>query len=430
MHPWESAADPQSAHPPGRPRPGALLGLAALLVVLAESVANVLPDDAVFWVFTPLRLVVAAGLLAVATACGPGRWRSPADPGVALLVVGATVTSALHGGWSSWRALLTYVAVFYLTVAVRRAGALPWRLLAPVALLAATGPVLAALAQRANGTATGFCRAGLDAAVSSCTDPGAVIRVTGTMPNPILLVAVLVILLPPAVGAAGRLSEVGGDPARAGRLLIAVLLPAAGLLAIWQTGSRAGVAAAAVCLLVLGLLGRRRARRPRVLAGVLGVGVPAAVGSVALGYSLGLRAQVWAAAVGLALAHPEGVGLGRGGPLLTDRLPDSEPFAHAHNLWLQWLLEAGWLGLLGVLWLSVAVLVVLWRADRAGSLSAVPLAAAVLGFLVLCLVDHPAGALRIALPAAVLFGWALTARVDVPAAAAGRPVVEVRTAGP
>ncbi|MGO1174332.1 MAG: O-antigen ligase family protein [Actinomycetaceae bacterium] len=431
-----SAADRVSDE---RPRIGAVVGLVALVLVAGESVADVLPDDPLVWLVTPLRLVVAIGLAGVSTAVPPNRWRTLADPGIALLLAGATLAALQHGGWPLWRWLLTYVAVYYLAVAVRRAGALRWRVLSPLALLAVTPAAVVALGQRANGTATGFCRDGLAATTVDCADPAAIVRVVGTLPNPNLLAAFLLLLLPLAVGAAAH-PPGAGPVARLldrepGRLVpdrawatVVLAIVAAGYLAVWQTMSRAGIAAGAASLLVLVTLGWRPARRPRVLAGVAAA---AAAGTVVLaltGFPLGVRAEVWRASASLVAADPLGVGLGRGGPLVTDAVPGDEQIAHAHNLWLHWLLEGGVLALLGVLAVCVAVGVVLARADRRGSLSAAPLTAATAGFAVLCLVDHPTGAASLALLTAVVVGCATTADTDrdidavgPPSSAAGRP---------
>ncbi|MGC5629242.1 hypothetical protein ACPYO6_13495 [Georgenia sp. Z1344] len=414
------------------PHPGAVVALVALVVVLGEAVADVLPDDPVVWLLTPLRLVVGIGLVGAATAVRPARWRTPADPGIALLVVGATIASAQAGTWSAWRWLLTYVAVHYLVVAVRRAGALPWRLLSPLALLAVVAPTVVALSQRANDVPTGFCRDDLGAGSFDCADPGTLVRVVGTLPNPNLLAALLVVLLPLALCAAARppgAGPVSRETVRAaGRIVpdrgwatLVVAVVAGGYLAVWQTMSRGGLAAAAASLLVLALLGWRPTRRPRALLVVAAAGAAAAGALAVAGLGLGVRADVWRAAASLAAGDPMGVGLGRGGALVTAEVATGEQLAHAHSTALHWLLEGGVLALLGLLALCAAVILVLVRADRRGSLSAAPLGAAVAALAIVSSVDHPTASARVALAAAALLACALTADVDTELDAAAPP---------
>jgi hypothetical protein len=91
-----------------------------------------------------------------------------------------------------------------------------------------------------------------------------------------------------------------------------------------------------------------------------------------------------------------GVGLGRAGDALTAAGDEGDSYRHSHNLWLSWLVEAGPLALIAWIWIAGWLL---WRGYRAASRGRVLAAsclAAVTGFLVLSLFDHPGNVERIA----------------------------------
>jgi hypothetical protein len=91
-----------------------------------------------------------------------------------------------------------------------------------------------------------------------------------------------------------------------------------------------------------------------------------------------------------------GVGLGRTGDALTAAGDPGDSYRHAHNLWLTWLTDAGPLALIAWLWIAAWLL---WRgyrsAGRGRALAAASLAA-VTGFFIFSLFDHPANVERIA----------------------------------
>ncbi len=160
---------------------------------------------------------------------------------------------------------------------------------------------------------------------------------------------------------------------------------------------------------------------------VLGVGLVAAV--VGLGSPLRCRtaldpavaALVLAAAVATAAAGQDwsgwravltavaafylAVGVGRSGPELPAAIPGDEPFQHAHNLWLNWAVEAGYPGLAAVLALTVACRVVAVRASRHPlGIGAAALGAGLAGFAVMTLADHPANAARLSVTLWIVVG--------------------------
>ena len=256
--------------------PGAATAVAllALVAALLEATVDVLPDDPIFLFITPIRVITALGLIALIVAgLRPSRWRTPLDIPVLLLVVAATITCAWTGvGWSSWRGLITVVAIFYLTVGIRRGLPDSWNALRILALVVVSAAALTALSQFANDTPTGFCRASLDGRSDACTNPDAMIRVIGTMTNPNLLAAFLLLFLP--LAAAAALSQVDHAPK-----VVSLAIVAAGYIALLLTFSRAAYVAA-----VLGLLAWFALRRANwraivtVLVGTFALGFVALVG--------------------------------------------------------------------------------------------------------------------------------------------------------
>ncbi|MFG3021782.1 O-antigen ligase family protein [Streptomyces sp. NPDC048254] len=169
------------------------------------------------------------------------------------------------------------------------------------------------------------------------------IRATGTFANPNLLGACLVLLLPFALLAAVPVDE------RTARTAIVVMV-VGGYGALVTTFSRAGYVAGAAGLLVLGVaywLAPRLADRAqrRLYAVVGGLGLLGAAGVIwavsRAGDSLGVRGQAWRAALQVARRNPLGVGLGRSGEAISAAAPGDRVFVHAHNLWLNWLVETG-----------------------------------------------------------------------------------------
>lgn len=382
--------------------------LAAVAVVLLDSATDFFPDDpveSVVGVVTPTRLALLLGLIALVVPV-PGRprarlrdFRTRLDLPVGLLVAAAAV--ATYGGGhptAPLRGLLTVVGCYYLVVGVRRTQPESWRPIGIVALAGVAAAATSAFSQVTNATPTGFCRTGLltDVACDAGGD-GILIRATGTFANPNLLAAFLVLLLPFALLAAVCVDE------RTGRTAIVVLV-VIGYGALLTTFSRAGYVAGAAGLLVLAgaywlapRLADRAQRRlfaaPGALALLAAAGVIWAVSRA--GNSLGVRGQAWEAALSLAADNPLGVGLGRSGAVISAAAPGDRVFVHAHNLWLNWLVEAGPLGLLALTVLTVTAWSCAARAARAKSVIGTVGLAALTGFFLMSTVDHPANLDRI-----------------------------------
>lgn len=394
------AAPPTPA--PGRLRRSvaAAIALLCLVAVLMEATVDVLPDEGLVGVLTPLRLVLGAGLVAVSLAgVRPLSLRTPLDLPIGLLLVAAAGSIVLaRQDFARWRGLLTVVAGYYLVVGVRRALPDSWPSLGLLGLVGVGVAATTAIRQTVDGTSTGFCRGTLDGTADVCA-PDAFIRAVGTFSNPNLLAAFLLLLVPVAIGGGLALAD---RPSR----WVAAAVAGAGVVAMAFTVSRGGWLAAvagAAAFLVL-----RNPTRLRLLLGAAGAAVAAALFAlaVALGYGVGVREDVWGAAAALLVREPLGVGLGRGGALLDSGIAGGEEFQHAHNLWLNFALETGVPGLVAVLAITVLVTVATIRGARAGSPVAVAAGAGLAGFAVMSLADHPANALRIAL---VL--WAVLALV-------------------
>lgn len=170
------------------------------------------------------------------------------------------------------------------------------------------------------------------------------------------------------------------------------------------TGAGTRPVSGAAGLLVLGgaywpapRIADRAQRRLFAVLGTLALlGAAGAVWAVArAGNSLGVRGQAWEAALRLAADNPLGVGLGRSGAAISAAAPGGRTFVHAHNLWLNWLVEAGPLGLLAITAVAVIAVSCAARAARAKSVIGTVGPAALTGFLLMSMMDHPANLDRI-----------------------------------
>jgi O-antigen ligase len=123
------------------------------------------------------------------------------------------------------------------------------------------------------------------------------------------------------------------------------------------------------------------------------------------------RADEWQATIDVIRDNPVwGVGLGRLGAVLVSQNPESSA-RHAHNLFLTWWAEAGTGALIAWVWLY---LLLLWRSLRAalrGSASARTALVALLGFLGISMLDHPANTDRVALAFWIVAGFAAASGV-------------------
>ncbi|MER5517202.1 O-antigen ligase family protein [Streptomyces sp. NPDC002763] len=392
--------------PPGLPAVAAqFVPLGALAVVLLDSATDFFPDDPIVGIVTPTRLTLLAGLIALLLPV-PGRprarladFRTRLDLPVVLLLA-ASVAATYVGGHPTapLRGLLTVLACFYLVVGLRRTRPESWRavgLLAPAGLAAAG---TSAFSQFTNDTPTGFCRTGLLTDVACDAGGGDVlIRATGTFANPNLLAAFLVLLLP-----FGLLAAVSADE-RTVRTAV-VVLGVIGYGALLTTFSRGGYVAGAAGLLVLAAaywLAPRLADRTqrRLVTGIGAVALLAAAAGIwavsRAGDSLGVRGQAWRAALEVAAHNPTGVGLGRSGAVISATAPGDRVFVHAHNLWLNWLVETGPLGLLAITSVTVVAWATAARAARAKSVVGTVGLASLTGFFLVSMVDNPANLDRI-----------------------------------
>jgi O-antigen ligase len=413
----------------------AVVATVALAVVVLNTGVEILPGDALISVLNPLRLVVLTGL--VALAAGGMRVadvRSPLDLPVGLLLTVAAGVTVLGGHpLAPLRGLLTVVGVFVLAVGVlRRVPGAQWALLC-TALLAAVVPATVGLVQAAQGTQTGFARVGFDRAV-------------GTFANPNLLAAYLVLLAPFAVVAIFgwvRSAERPPDGSVEGRAAIFVVVIGVLALGLLVTMSRTALLAAVAGGLALGLVrwvtgrlsprlgskvaqkaGRHRREGPPtvfLMAPVFGLVGFLALAAVLVARASG-RAEVWALALHVGLRHAvAGVGLGGAGAALNAINPGriEKVYYHAHNLWLNWFVEAGIPGLAAITVLTVVSLVLAVRAAATGTPLGAATLVSVVGFLVVCLADHPAAIDRLETAWWVVLGVAATAQA--PKALAGAP---------
>lgn len=250
---------------------------------------------------------------------------------------------------------------------------------------------------------------------------GGIPRPVSTLGNPNSLAAVLVVLVPLALGQVVLRTGVL-------RTLYTLYALAAALLLV-MTRSRGAWIGAGAGLLVLGILlllhfdllslrqvvarwrALRTSARAAAVVGIIAVLLALAAGALYLvdtlddpGRDLGLRTYLWNAALTMAAEKPvAGQGLytfGRNLPLF-DSIPPRQPHSHAHNAPLQIAAEVG---IAGVAALAVSVILVLiairfnWtRTDGPVRLTLAGTGGAVTAFAVHHLLDLPAMAPAVAL---------------------------------
>lgn len=399
----------------------AAVPVVAVAVLVLDATVVFLPADPLVWRFTLPRLVVLIGLAALIIGGARLRhFRSRLDVPVGLLLLsGLLATVVGRHDAAPLRALLTGVAFYYLCIGALRADPAGPCAMVFVALLAAVVAGTAALAQVQAGTPTGFCRS-LSLRDAACGS-GALVRATGTFPNPNLLAAALVLLAP--IGAL-TLRTATQRSARAVHLLL-LTLACAGLVVTYSRGAYVSAVAGAVALGIL-LVARRRGPGRVVTATLTSIGLLLALTVatvVVFRAALLLREEIWRAALRAAAAHPlTGVGLGRGGAVISAGVPGRQEFAHAHDFWLNWFLETGLLGLLAALLLTSLALLTAAQLAAAGSAVGSAGLVALVTFFSLSMADHPANSSRIA--ALLWFVLALVAAATPPApASASRSAV-------
>lgn len=388
-----------------------LLPVLAVAVIVLTAATDFFPDTAIFpnvpllGVISPLRLVIAAGLIALfASGARLGTFRTRIDIAVGVLLVVATAGILLrHWPSSPLRELVVEIAACYLAVGVRRRHSESWTAVSVLALVAVAAAGAVAVAQVSNQTPTGFCGGGFLGNVAC--GHGAVIRAEGTFDNPNELAAFLLLLAPVATCAITVVTE---------RLTRAVLIGLAvlGWAAVLTTFSRGAYVAMVVAVVLIAGARRWLPQLTRTQLTVLitgGAVVLAASGGVLAilsrhDASMSARGLAWTAAVRLALRHPVlGVGLGRAGTAISANV--GEQFAHAHNLWLNWLVETGVPGLLAITAITVIGLVSAARRAALGSMMSAAQLAGLTGLLLMCLADDPANLSRIAMAMWLMLGW-------------------------
>ena len=366
-------------------------------LVLATGV-EILPSGAIVWKLTLGRLLVLAALAAlIASGARLRDFRTGLDAPIALLVFAGIVTTLRHplagvDESAPLRFLLTVVVFYYVTVAMCRRSPAVRLALPMIATFAIVASAVVGVEQVAQDEFTGFYRDGFTPVVSGAPQDDLIPRARGSFSNPNLLAAHILLLAPLAVAFA--LSAVA-------REVRVVLFGLAALvyLGLFLTFSRAGVGAA-----VLGGLVAAYALRPRwrprlrlvvaVGAIVLLLGAVVTGGDLVGGFG---RTEAMSLSIDVARDNPlTGVGLGRSGDAMTAAGDPGDSYRHAHNLWLTWLAEAGPLALIAWIWIAAWLL---WRAYRAaarGRALAASSLAAVTGFFVFSLFDHPSNVERIA----------------------------------
>ena len=385
------------------------LPLLVVGVLLLSTAADILPNDRIVGVgevdlnLARLLVVAAIGCFVAAHGLRALPWRTGYGLPLLLLLAVALYTSHKYGTYPRYRFLVEGVAVFYLTFAVVRAGG--ESVLATVGLIALSIVALTAVAQVAQDVQTGFYRDGCTPVTltPAATPPsGSLTRATGTFSNPNVLGGYLLLLLPLGAMASAYVARVRGAWA-------ALALGCGfGFLALVFTFSRAAILASLVAIGVGILVSDLRYRRwlllvvaaggaaVAVLAGGCGSDATATYG----------RAEEWQATIDLIRDNPVwGVGLGRLGAVLQAQDPQSSA-RHAHNLFLTWWAEAGTGALIAWVWFYVLLL---WRSLRAalrGSGAARTALVALLGFLGISMLDHPANTDRVALAFWIVAGFA------------------------
>lgn len=251
-----------------------------------------------------------------------------------------------------------------------------------------------AVGQFSHDVPTGFCRSGL--LRDAPCEPGALVRAVGTFANPNLLAALLLLFAPLCVLAVSMVSD------RTARMCV-IALAVVCYAGIFVTFSRAAYLGALAGLLVLAwwhLRPRLSPARVRLAgwagAGALAVALAAIAVASQAGRSLGVRGEAWRAALSIALDHPLGVGLGHAGAVVNARIDGSVEFQHVHNLWLNWLVETGPLGLLAITVITGGAVVTAVGLARRGDAVGHAGLAALTGFLIMNLLDHPTNLSRIA----------------------------------
>ncbi len=368
--------------------------VAACLVILNTGV-QILPDDPLvpgvplLNVLTLQRLLVLAGLVALAIAAPrPSTFTTVVDiPVLALVALAAGSLLQADQPFADWRRLLTAVAVMYLIVGVirRHRGAGPLLMLTVLAAAFVAGAT--GVQQFSQGVETGFCRSGWTN-TEECA-AGDLLRATGTFSNPNLLAGYLIMAVPLTIGL------IRHSASRSLRTACWVL-GAVATVGLVVTFSRAAMFA--LLVVGIGVLVLLAARR----WGPAGAAVPAAVAAGVLLVTVLLatlvtgafaratgRGELWDTALAAARRGGiDGVGYGRAGDVMRGAGGDVA-YSHAHNLWLNWLIDVGPFGPVVITALLALAIVAGARRAAAGSLLAAGAVAALAAVSIASLTDHP-----------------------------------------
>lgn len=402
---------------PGRGRRGPLrsgladLPLLIVAVLLLSTAADILPNDTIVGVgeveLNLARILVIVGLLAVVATQGLRfeLFRTGLALPLLLLLAVSLYTSHKYGTYPRFRFLAEAVGVFYLTFAIVRAREDSRDGLSLVATVALAIAALTAIGQVAQGVHTGFYRDGctpLTLTPGVSPPSGSLTRATGTFANPNVLGGYLLLVLPLGMLAAAYVARVRGA------WTVIVLGGGLGFLSLVFTFSRAAVLMSLVAI-GLGVLVSDARYRRWLLVVVVGAAVAVAVlaggcgSDSTAGYG---RTTEWSQTFDVIKDEPLwGVGLGRLGFVLHAEHPMSTA-RHAHNLFLTWWAEAGTGALIAWLWLFAALI---WRSLRGalrGSAAARAGLVALVGFLGMSMLDHPANVDRVALAFWIVAGFA------------------------
>src|SRR4051794_13897258 len=385
-------------------------------VLLLSTAADILPNDTIVGVgevqlnLARLLVLLAVGAFVAAHGLRSEHWRTGYALPLLLLLGVALYTSHKYGTYPRYRFLVEGVAVFYLVFAVVRANRDGRDLLATVGLIALSIAASIAVAQVAQDVHTGFYRDGCTPVTltPAATPPsGALTRATGTFSNPNVLGGYLLLLLPVGAMAWAYVARVRGTPPHPPPIALA-LGCGFGFLALVFTFSRAAILSSLVAIAVGILVSDLRYRRWLLLVvAVAGAAIAVLAGGCGSDATATYgRAEEWQETMNVIRDNPVwGVGLGRLGAVLQAQDPQSSA-RHAHNLFLTWWAEAGTGALIAWVWLYGLLL---WRSLRAalrGSGAARTALVALVGFLGISMLDHPANTDRVALAFWIVAGFA------------------------
>lgn len=383
---------------------GTVVPLAAIGATMLEAALDILPATGLIDRLTLGRLLIVLAVVGLLVAGARLKdFRTGADIPIGLLLLAAAFTT-VQGGWDGapLRFLITAIATYYVVVATIRRLPNARSAIALVALTCVVATAGLGIAQVAEESFTGFYRDGLEPVTSEIVRPDLQVRAIGSFINPNLLASFLVLLGPIALATAAWV------PRREMRWAV-FGLTALAYIGLVLTFSRSAVLGAILGgLLVFLLLPAASPIRKAAIWTAAGLAVTAIAAAAATsGRAVGAfgRFEAWDLALEAAADEPvDGVGLGRSGDVIVALGGTDETFAHAHNLWLNWLTEAGPLAFLAIAFFSIWLVVEAARGTRRGDAFMAAALAGMVGFFVISLTDHPANTERVAITFWVLAG--------------------------